>query len=135
MAKSAAEQIAELRKEMSELRETNAVLLTRLEVFVKDFENLQTERKAEAAERQENARLRQEAAETRKLLEDERARGRERDRENNDIRAQLAALRQRSDDDTRRAEAWTNRIWGFFVVLIGAILSLASGLIVTLARK
>ena len=48
---------------------------------------------------------------------------------------EIPALRQRSDDQTRQTDAWANRAWGLFVVLFSAVLSLASGLIVTLARK
>ncbi len=51
------------------------------------------------------------------------------------LRQEIALLRQRFDDQAKRTETWANRAWGFFVVLVGALLSLASGLIVTLARK
>lgn len=50
-------------------------------------------------------------------------------------RQDRAALRQRSDDQTRQTEAATARLWGLLTLCIGAALSLASGLIVTLARK
>jgi len=46
-----------------------------------------------------------------------------------------ALLRQQPQDHMKQVEVWDNRRWGLFVLLIGAVLSLASGLIVTLARK
>lgn len=122
MAKSPTEQIAELRKEISELREANAVLLTRLELFLKDFENLQTERKAEAAERQENARLRQEVAETRKVLEDERAIGRTREEKFLDLQKNNAALEARGDEHGKQIEHLTTRVWGLIALLLVAAL-------------
>lgn len=79
------------------------------------------------------------------LLDRDRSRQSESERQNaqieqltRDLNAalkELAALRQRSDDEVRNRETWANRVWGLFVVLVGAVLSLASGLIVTLARK
>lgn len=122
-------------QQIAELRENHAVLREGFDTLPRSVKELQDERKADAAERHETARLRQELLETRKQLDEERARGRDRDRENSEFRTQLAALRQRSDDQTRQSEAWASRIWGVFVVLVGALLSLASGLIVTLARK
>lgn len=84
-------------------------------------------------------------AEQKVLAERDEARLREQDRQGGLIeqlsrepamvQREVAALRQRSDDQTRQHEAWANRAWGFFLVLIGAVLSLASGLIVALARK
>lgn len=50
-------------------------------------------------------------------------------------RNEMAALRQRSDDQTRQNEASTARLWALLTLCISAALSLASGLIVTLARK
>jgi chromosome segregation ATPase len=85
--------------------------------------------------RRELVGLRHEVAELRKQLDDERSRWRECDKSLVDLQRDVAALRQRSDDQTRQVEAWANRAWGLFVVLVGAVLSLASGLIVTLARK
>lgn len=56
-----------------------------------------------------------------------------------DIRQEIALLRQRLDDHLKRIETWDTRRWGLIaalvVALFGAALSLASGLIVTLARK
>lgn len=51
------------------------------------------------------------------------------------VRLEVAALRQRSDDQTKQYEAWVGRAWSLVTLLVGAVLSLASGLIVTLARK
>jgi predicted nucleic acid-binding Zn-ribbon protein len=52
-----------------------------------------------------------------------------------DLRHELALAKQQLADTNQRIEEWDRRWWGFVVVLIGALLSLASGLIVTLARK
>jgi hypothetical protein len=71
----------------------------------------------------------------RKLFDEQLGLGRTRDESIADLRRELALLRQRFDDQAKRHEVWANRAWGFFVVLVGALLSLASGLIVTLARK
>ncbi len=71
----------------------------------------------------------------RKMIEEERALGRSRDTSISELRQENAVLRQMVTDLKSRAETWTNRAWGFFVVLVSAVLSLASGLIVTLARK
>jgi hypothetical protein len=46
-----------------------------------------------------------------------------------------AALKQQLQDHLKQVELWDNRRWGLFVLLIGTVLSLASGLIVTLARR
>jgi len=51
------------------------------------------------------------------------------------LRQENALLRQRLDDHLKRVELWDNRRWGLIVLMAGALLSLASGLIVTLARK
>jgi type II secretory pathway component PulL len=48
---------------------------------------------------------------------------------------ELALLRQQFDKHVKDVELWDGRRWGLLVVLVGAVLSLASGLIVTLARK
>lgn len=52
-----------------------------------------------------------------------------------EVRRENAVLQQRIDDLTKRAETWGNRLWGLILALVGATLSLASGLIATLARK
>lgn len=52
-----------------------------------------------------------------------------------ELRQELAILKQRFEDHLRRVETWGQRIWGFVPLLIGALLSLSAGLIVTLARK
>jgi hypothetical protein len=46
-----------------------------------------------------------------------------------------AILKQQLQDHIKQVELWDNRRWSLIVLLIGTILSLASGLIVTLARK
>jgi hypothetical protein len=72
---------------------------------------------------------------TRRGLEDERTLGRERDRMMMELRQENAVLRQRLDDHLKRVETWSARLWALVSVLIGAVLSLESGLIVTLVRK
>lgn len=53
------------------------------------------------------------------------------------VRLQIenATLRQQLQDHIAQYQEWDRRRWGLIVMLIGAVLSLASGLIVTLARK
>lgn len=51
------------------------------------------------------------------------------------LRIEVAVLRQKVDDHIKQVELWDSRRWGLIVVLIGAVLSLASGLIVTLANR
>jgi hypothetical protein len=85
-----------------------------------------------AFQERETARLREELARERGEREKER-----------EARAALekehAVLRQQLQDHIKQAELRDSRRWGLFIalagVLLGAVLSLASGLIVTLARK
>lgn len=53
------------------------------------------------------------------------------------VRLQIenAALKQQLQDHVAQYQEGDRRRWGLIVMLIGAVLSLASGLIVTLARK
>jgi len=46
-----------------------------------------------------------------------------------------ALLQQRHDDHVRRAEVWGQRWWALVALLLGAVLTLCSGLVVALARK
>jgi hypothetical protein len=48
---------------------------------------------------------------------------------------EAALLRQRLDDHLKRMDVWGGRLWAFVLALIGAVLSLAAGLIVTLTKK
>jgi ribosomal protein L16 Arg81 hydroxylase len=57
------------------------------------------------------------------------------DDNNQQLSKEAAVLRQQMAEQTKRLDEWDRRLWGLVVVLIGAILSLASGLIVTLAKK
>jgi hypothetical protein len=52
-----------------------------------------------------------------------------------EVRERLAKLESSFADASKRLEAWDSRLWGLVAVLIGALLSLASGLIVALMRK
>ncbi len=62
----------------------------------------------------------------------EQSLGREREQAIADLRQENAVLRRQLDDYLKRVETWSGRLWGLVPVLLGAILSLASGLIVTL---
>ena len=86
-------------------------------------------------DREAAARDREQLAQVRKELEEERATARQRDRELADARQEIALLRQKLDDHLKRVEVWSGRLWALITVLIGAVLTLASGLIVTLAKK
>lgn len=77
----------------------------------------------------------EESALLRKQLDEERAAGQERDRVIAELRQENALLRQRLDDHLKRVEMWSGRFWMLVPVLVGAIFSLASGLIVVLAKK
>ncbi len=50
-------------------------------------------------------------------------------------RQEAAVLRQQLQDHVAQYQEWDRRRWGLFVLLIGAVMSLASGLVVTLAKK
>ena len=52
-----------------------------------------------------------------------------------DIRRDLAVVQQQLADQLRRIEEWDRRWWGLVTLLVGALLSLAAGLIVTLVKK
>lgn len=51
------------------------------------------------------------------------------------LRQENAVLRQQLQDHVAQYQEWDRRRWGLFVLLIGAVMSLASGLVVTLAKK
>lgn len=51
------------------------------------------------------------------------------------LRTENAVLKSRLDEQTKRFDTWAGRAWTLVTVLVGALLSLAAGLIVTLARK
>lgn len=55
--------------------------------------------------------------------------------ENATLRQEIAVLRQRLDDHLKRVETWSARLWTLITVLVGAVLALASGLIVALNKK
>lgn len=46
-----------------------------------------------------------------------------------------AVLKQLLQDHIKRVEVWDGRRWGLIVLLVGAVLSLSSGLVISLARK
>lgn len=78
---------------------------------------------------------REESALLRKQLEEERVAGRERDQRIAELRQENALLKQRLDDHLKRVETWSARLWTLITVLVGAVLSLASGLVVALSKK
>lgn len=55
--------------------------------------------------------------------------------ENRELKAELERVKGRSESQKNQIDKWDTRLWSLIVLLIGAVLSLASGLIVTLARK
>ena len=57
------------------------------------------------------------------------------DKENAVLRQSLAEQARRFDDHVRRAEVWGQRWWALVPLLVGAVLTLCSGLVVALARK
>jgi chromosome segregation ATPase len=70
-----------------------------------------------------------------KALEDETNAKRDAETKVMGIQNEASLLKQRLDDHLKRMEVWSGRLWGLIVLLIGAVLSLSSGLIVTLVRK
>jgi septal ring factor EnvC (AmiA/AmiB activator) len=104
MAKSPTDQIAELRAELADVREDNAILRERLETALRDLRELQTERKTDAVEQKQQSQ-------------------------------QIALLTQRLDDQVKRSDEADRRRWGMITLLVGAVMSLASGLIVSLTKK
>ena len=52
-----------------------------------------------------------------------------------EVRREAAVLKQQVGEQSKRAEEWDRRGWGLMVLLIGAVLSLAAGLIVALAKR
>ncbi|MCE9564709.1 MAG: hypothetical protein K8U57_21970 [Planctomycetes bacterium] len=89
--------------------------------------------------------LKEMALELRAIREREEYQGREitrlRDEIADDRKAPIALekenaiLRQQLQEHIKQVELWDSRRWGLIVLLLGAVLSLASGLIVTLAKK
>ena len=57
------------------------------------------------------------------------------DKENAVLKQTIAEQARRFDDHVRRAEVWGQRWWALVPLLLGAVLSLCSTLIVALARK
>ncbi len=115
MAKSPSEQIRDLSTEVGILRERDAIRRREIEEL-KDSLQRETESRQAADEqtREEIAELRGELA---------------------GLRQENAVLRQQLQDHLAQYQEWGRRLWGFITVLIGAIFSLASGLIVSLSRK
>lgn len=85
--------------------------------------------------REDAARSREEAAHTRRQLDEAREAGRLHVREIAELRQENAVLRQQFRDHLNRVETWSGRLWTLITVLVGAILSLASGLIIALSKK
>lgn len=68
-------------------------------------------------------------------LDEERALGRERDRQLEAVRTENALLRQRLDDHLKRTETTDARRWTLAGLLIAATLSFAGNIAVALIRK
>lgn len=51
------------------------------------------------------------------------------------LRQENAVLRQQLQDHIKHIELWSNRGWALIILLVSTVFSLASGLIITLARK
>jgi len=52
-----------------------------------------------------------------------------------DGRREFKVLKHRFEDYVKRMEIWDNRRWGLIMLMAGALLSLAAGLIVALVRR
>lgn len=115
MAKSPTEQIRDLSTELVILRERDAA-------HRREIEELKTHYRHET--------LRREAA-------DEKPQGdvAELKSETAHLRQENAVLKQQLQDHIKQVEVWDGRRWGLFVLLVGAVLSLSSGLVISLSRK
>lgn len=87
------------------------------------------------AAREEAARSREESIHSRRQLDEARETGRQQEKAIAELRQEIAVLRQQLQDHVAQYQEWDRRRWGLITVLIGAVFSLASGLIVTLAKK
>ncbi len=126
-------------KTIAELSGLCDVLSNRLETAPQEVTDLWAshERQAEQlqAAREEAARSNEQAVHTRRELDRADARIESFQAELAAASQENAVLRQRFDDHLKRVETWSARLWALVSILIGAVLSLASGLIVTLVRK
>ncbi|AMV27621.1 hypothetical protein VT84_24680 [Gemmata sp. SH-PL17] len=122
VSRSREEASAQLADETTELARRTSEHLIRLEGRVE----ILTER--DAAREREINRFRDEDAALRKENADLR-------RELAEARQETAVLKQQLQDHVAQYQEWDKRRWGLIVLLLGAVLSLASGLIVTLAKK
>lgn len=52
-----------------------------------------------------------------------------------ELRRDVDLLKQRLEDHLKRVETWDSRRWALIVLLAGALLSLASGLVLLLLRR
>ncbi len=115
MAKSPTEQIWELRAELDVLRASD-------ETHQAEIEELKNGLRREAEVRDvADEKRRDEVAE----LGQELAAARQ----------ENAVLRQQLHDHVAQYQEWDRRRWGVYVLFFSTVLSLASGLIVTLAKK
>jgi chromosome segregation ATPase len=115
VAKSPTELIRDLTAQVGVLSERDATRRAELEELKTRIRQELDERKvAEAQTREELTQLRRELAEARQ---------------------ENAVLKQQLQDHVGRYQEWERRRWSLIVLLVGAVMSLASGLIVTLAKK
>ena len=131
---------------ISALQSGFEVLVERIEGLTRELRDLSALRRADAIElkelRDQAAKHREEAAHFRQLLEEERVAQRERDRQiaelreaDAQIRQENAVLRQMVQDHVARYQETDRRRWSLILALVGASLSLAAGLIATLAKR
>lgn len=82
---------------------------------------LRTLRERDATRERDVVLLREEVAEERKAR--------------TSLEKENAVLKQQLQDHIKQVEVWDGRRWGLFVLLVGAVLSLSSGLVISLSRK
>ncbi|VTR94264.1 unnamed protein product [Gemmata massiliana] len=115
MAKSPTEYVRDLMAQVGVLQDRDATRRAELDELKTRLRQELAERKlAEEKARDEITQLRRELAEARQ---------------------ETAVLKQQLQDHVAQYQEWDRRRWGLIVLLLGAVLSLASGLIVTLAKK
>jgi len=79
--------------------------------------------------------IRTEATYLLKLIDEARIANKETERELSELRQQHALLLRQIDEQQKRLEKWDTRLWGVVAISIGAVLSLAAGLIVALVKR
>jgi len=155
VAKSAVEQVRELELEFRAMKERESLYRRDIDERKAQDEKIREELRHEVQElKVQDEKIREELRrelksqdekrreELRREAEEHKVQDEKRRDENAELRRELAVARQENavlkqqlTDHVAQYQEWDRRRWGLIMLLIGAVLSLASGLIATLARK